>query len=308
MADKSNYGAVCERMTRNLDRIVCAEALTTDLNLNSDMLGEFTGVGKIKIPKIDMDGLADYDRENGYVSGAVDLDWEERTLRYDRGRGFDVDIMDDEERMKLMSSYLMAEFARTRVVPEVDATRFAEVAQNAGKTVETEAELTDPQTCLKAILDAEQDFEDAGNDPSTALIYCTSRVKRLLREAEPWRLLEGNNPDTRITAFDGTRLKVIPSSRFYTKIKLTKDAGESSKGSRSAGYAKDESGKPINFIFLNPAVCQGITKHETLRYFSPEIYQKKNAHHWDYRLFHDLLVLDYAKNGIYVNADGSEAV
>lgn len=307
MADPSNYGEVCERMTANLDRIVCAEALTTDLNLNGDLLGEFTGVGKIKIPKIDMDGLADYSRAEGYVSGAVDLDWEERTLRYDRGRGFDVDIMDDEERMRIMSANLMGEFARTRVIPEVDATRFAELAQNAGKTVEEEAALTDPEACLKAVLDAEQDFEDAGNQIEGALIYCTSAVKRLLREAQPWRLDEGSDPNTRITTFDGMRLKVVPSDRFYSKVKLDKDGSVSSKGSRSAGYAKDESGKDINFILLNPAVAQAITKHETLRYFSPEVYQKKNAHHWDYRLFHDLIVLDYRKGGIYVNV-GSEGV
>ena len=307
MADASNYGEVCQRMTANLDRIVCAEALTTDLNLNSDLLGEFTGVGKIKIPKIDMDGLADYDRANGYVSGAVDLDWEERTLRYDRGRGFDVDIMDDEERMRIMTANLMAEFARIRVIPEVDATRFAEVAQNAGKTKEEEAALTDAEACLKAVLEAERDFEDAGNDPSTALLYCTANVKTLLRQAQPWRILEGNEPNTRITTFDGMRMKVIPSSRFYTKITLDAKGTTSSKGKRSTGYAKDESGKPINFILINPSVAQGITKHETLRYFSPEVYQKKNAHHWDYRLFHDLIVLDYAKNGIYVNA-GSEGV
>lgn len=301
----NDLGETIVNMTRNLDKIVTEGVLTSDLNMNGDLLGQFTGVGKIKVPKIDMDGLADYSRKDGYSAGSVDLDWEERQLRYDRGRGFDIDIMDDEEHMMLVSANLMGEFARTRVIPEVDATRFQELYNNAGKAVESKWE--DGEGLVNAVLNAETDFEDAGNQLSGAIFYCTSAIKNVLRSVMPYRMGMGEAPNMRFETFDDMRIKVIPSARFYTKIELLSDT-ETSKGARSAGYKKAEDGKNIDFMIVDPSCAQAITKHETLRYFSPEIYQKMNAHHWDYRLFHDLLVLDYRKAGIYASYGAEKAL
>lgn len=298
----NDLGETIVNMTRNLDKIVTEGVLTSDLTMNGDLLGEFTGVGKIKVPKIDMDGLANYSRQDGYSAGSVDIDWEERTLRYDRGRGFDIDIMDDEEHMLIVSANLMGEFARTRVVPEVDATRFQELYNNAGKAVESTWETG--EDLLNAVLDAETDFEDAGNPLSGAVFYCTSAIKNVLRSLMPYRMGMGEAPNMRFETFDDMRIKVIPTSRFYTKIDLLNET-TTNKGARSAGYKKAEDGKNIDFMIVDPSCAQAITKHETLRYFSPEIYQKANAHHWDYRLFHDLLVLDYRKAGIFASY-GSE--
>lgn len=301
----NDLGDVVERITNQLDKIVTEGVLTSDLNMNGDLLGQFTGVGKIKVPKIDMDGLADYNRQTGYSAGSVDLDWEERTLRYDRGRGFDIDIMDDDEHMYLVSANLMAEFTRTRVIPEVDATRFQELYANAGKTVESTFE--DGEGLVNAVLDAETDFEDAGNNLSGAIFYCTSAIKNVIRSVMPYRMGMGEAPNMRFETFDDMRIKVIPSNRFYTKIDLTSDTA-TSKGARSAGYKKAEDGKNIDFMIVDPSCAQAITKHETLRYFSPEVYQKLNAHHWDYRLFHDLIVLDYRKAGIYCSYGSTKPV
>lgn len=296
MAD--GMGEVCERMTANLDKIVIEESKTADLTLGQKL--EFSGVGKVKVPKIDMDGLADYNRKDGYVDGSVDLEWEERTLEYDRGRGFDIDIMDDDERMRIVSANLMAQFARTRVIPEVDAVRFARMAQNAGKTVQ--GGWSDADDLLEVVLDAETDFEDAGNELASAIFYCTSAVKNALRKAMPYRMGMGETPNMRFEVFDEMRIITVPSNRFYTEVKLEKGtAGGGEAGSKEAGYTKGESGNGIDFMIVNPSVVQAITKHQTLRYFSPEIYQKKNAHHWDYRLFHDLIMLDNAKGGVYVS-------
>ena len=46
---------------------------------------------EIIIPKISMDGLADYSRNSGYVAGDVTLTNETVTFNYDRGRKFTVD-------------------------------------------------------------------------------------------------------------------------------------------------------------------------------------------------------------------------
>ena len=65
----------------HLDKIIERETLTSDLNMNDDLLGEFSGVGEIKIATIAMDGLANYSREDGFVKGSVSTDWEKMCIR-----------------------------------------------------------------------------------------------------------------------------------------------------------------------------------------------------------------------------------
>ena len=53
--------------------------------------------GEFLIPKMSMDGLADYSRSSGYVKGDVSITYETKSCNYDRGRKFSVDAMDNEE-------------------------------------------------------------------------------------------------------------------------------------------------------------------------------------------------------------------
>ena len=78
---------------------------------------EFIGGNAVKVFKTSMDGLADYSRNNGYVNGAVNGTWETMTLSQDRGRSFQIDVMDNEESLDLAFGTLAGEFIRTKVVP-----------------------------------------------------------------------------------------------------------------------------------------------------------------------------------------------
>ena len=84
---------------------------------------KYSGGDEIKIPSITMDGLKDYDRQNGFADGDVTLVYQTEKLTQDRGTGFTVDEMDvDESGVYDLMSMLAGEFQRTKVVPEVDAT------------------------------------------------------------------------------------------------------------------------------------------------------------------------------------------
>ena len=78
-----------------------------------------------------MDGLADYSRNGGYVQGGVTMTNETVKCNFDRGRRFDVDIMDDLETAGLAFGRLSAQFIRDKVVPELDAFRFAPTVASA---------------------------------------------------------------------------------------------------------------------------------------------------------------------------------
>ena len=289
-------GDYVTKYTERLDKIIERETLTSDLNMNSDLLGEFSDSGEIKVATIAMDGLANYDRETGFVKGSVTTGWETYKLRHDRGREFDIDAVDDEERAAIVSANVMAEFERTKVIPEVDAVRFATRAENAGNTVA--ADLTAQDATYKAVAEAEVAMEDLGADLSRCILYCTSAVKRLLRENQKqnYRLEQGQNPNEKFLTWDEMKIVTVPSARFASKVTL--NDGKTG-GQEAGGFAKAEDGKAINFMVVHPSAAAAIQRHKKLRYFAPDVNQDKDAHKWQFRLFHDLLVYENKRGLIY---------
>ena len=256
----------------------------------------FTDAGEVKVPDIVVEGLADYSRTDGFVSGGYTFGWQTYKLRYDRGREFNIDILDDEERAKIVSANVMSEFTRTKVIPEMDAVRFATMHEHAG--VQKAETITTPEAAVKAIDAAENKMQDIGIDLSDVLLYCTSEFKSLLRAAQNYRMSQGENPNGRFTIYDDMKIVPVPSARFQTKIELL-DGTTSSE--EAGGFKAASDAKLINFMLVDPSAALAIQKHQTLRYFSPAVNQKRDAHLWQYRVFHDLLVLKNKKDKIYAS-------
>ena len=289
-------GSYVTKFTNKLDKIIERETLTSDLNMNGDLLGDLTQAGEIKVAKIAMDGLANYSKTSGFVAGSVTTDWETMKLRYDRGREFEVDYLDDDERAALLSANLMSEFERTKVIPEVDAVRFATLADSAGSTVA--ANLTTSDVAYKAVMAGEQAVEDLGVDLSTCILYCTSAVKGLLRENQKqnYRLAQGEDPNGRFATWDEMKVVTVPSARFQSKVDLLDGTTDDQE---AGGFAAAADAVALNFMIVHPSACAAIQKHKKLRYFAPDVNQGKDAHLWQYRLFHDLLVYENRKGLIY---------
>ena len=115
-----------------LDEVYKLASLTAMLDGASDLARQGANANELIIPMMTMDGLADYSRNSGYVQGDVTLTNETVKCNFDRGRRFTVDTMDDLETAGLAFGRLSAEFIRTKVVPELDAFRFATYAGAAG--------------------------------------------------------------------------------------------------------------------------------------------------------------------------------
>lgn len=293
-------GAYVTKFTNKLDQLIERETLTSDLNMNGDLLGELSGAGEIKVAKLAMDGLGDYDRAAGFAPGSVTTDWETFKLQYDRGRQFEIDAMDDEERAAIVSANVMAEFERTKVIPEVDAIRFAKMAQNAGTTAT--GALATPEAALDAVLAGEQAVEDTGANLAQCVLYCTSAVKGLLRKAQNYRIGQGEAPNGTFGTFDDMKLVTVPSDRFASKVQLLDGKTKAEGNDQTAGgYKAADDASAIDFLIVHPSAVAAIQKHQTLRYFAPDVNQGKDAHLWQYRLFHDLLVYENKKALIYAH-------
>ena len=102
-----------------LDKAAVEQATSGWMEVNEKLV-KYTGGAEVKIPSLDMDGMADYDRTNGFVQGSVNFQYETKKMTQDRGRSFSFDENDvDETNFVLTASTVMDEFQRTKVVPEM---------------------------------------------------------------------------------------------------------------------------------------------------------------------------------------------
>ena len=121
-----------QTLSDTLDEVYKVASLTAVLDGNDDMVKQGANANELIIPKMSVQGLADYSRASGYVSGDVTLTNETVQCNFDRGRMFTVDSMDDLETAGIAYGRLAGELIRTKVVPELDAFRFAMYAGTSG--------------------------------------------------------------------------------------------------------------------------------------------------------------------------------
>ena len=90
-----------------LDKQLVADATSGWMEENSGQV-QYSGGNEVKIPKIELNGLGTYDRDNGFVQGAVTLTYETKQMTQDRGRTFQLDAVDvDETNFALVAGNVM---------------------------------------------------------------------------------------------------------------------------------------------------------------------------------------------------------
>lgn len=305
----NDYSSKAEKYTSFLDELAEKASVTSVLDgANSSLVGEFVGAGTVNVAKLTIDGLADYDRSDGFASGSASVEFEPYKLRFDRGKSFEIDDMDDDETMQVMTLNMLGKFVRDKVVPEMDAVRLSTYASSAGKTITNT--YTDDGEALDDLLDAEAAIEDVADLEGT-VIYMTAAFKAMIKRAVPWRFGKGDQPDSRFDTFDGNRVVTVPKARFWTSVTLGTDgfkataAGDSDQ-THVTGKASTAA-SALNFLLVKPeAVCQ-VKKTEKMRYFSPDTNQAKDAHLWQYRVYHDTIVLAERKSLIVAGVAGPAA-
>lgn len=265
-----------------------------------DSAAKFVGANAIKFFKMTMDGLGDYSRNAGYVGGDVTGTWETMTLAYDRGRKFSVDAMDNEEEAGLAFGRLASEFIRTKVVPEVDAYTFAKICQTANISVGTPVDIVPGTTDVPSLIDAGTATMNDDEVSPDRILFISEACYRGL-QAKITRVIENDAKGINRTVeyYDNMRIVRVPQNRFYTKITLNDG---STAGETAGGYAGTTStGYKINFLIVDPAAIEKVTKHVVPKVFSPAENQDADAWKFMYRLYGDTFVYDNKVAGVYLN-------
>lgn len=93
----SNTIELAKSFVPKLDECYRLASLTSVLDGAPELAKQGANANELIIPMMSMDGLADYSRNGGYVQGGVTMTNETVKCNFDRGRRFDVDVMDDLE-------------------------------------------------------------------------------------------------------------------------------------------------------------------------------------------------------------------
>lgn len=275
-----------------LDEIYKRESITARLDAMTKPV-EFGGVNEVKIFKTSVVGLGTYDRSTGYPAGDVTASWETISLTASRGRAFSVDRMDNEESLGMAFGTLAGEFIRTKVVPEVDAYRFAKFGGWSGVSG-TAAALANAAAVLAAVDVASASLDDAEVPLEGRLLFLASPMYRLLNQSVTRQFGNETSIQRKLKVLDDMTVIEVPQARFYDAITLNAGATPDAGGYTSTGTA-------MNFILMHPSAREQATKLATLKVFSPEENQLSDSWLFQYRLYHDAWVYDNKKAGIYVH-------
>ena len=286
----ANNIALNKKYVTMLDEVYKNASLTAKLDGNPDLVQQGANANELVIPMIEMQGLGDYDRNSGYVSGDVTMTNETVKCNFDRGRMFTVDTMDNEETAGLAFGRLASEFIRTKVVPELDAFRFASYCGKSGITKKEET-LNDGAAVLAALRVATTAMDEAEVPMEDRHLFITPTLDGMIADLDTTKSRE-------ILARFTTKT-LVPQTRFYTAI----DQKDGHTGGQEAGgYTKASSGgADLNFMVIHkPALIQ-FDKHVAPKIVTPEQNQDADAYKYGYR---NVGIADVYKNklaGVYAS-------
>ena len=293
-----------------LDQVYKNEAKTSILD------GDETTVqkgnhGEIKIAKLDMDGLGDFSRNEGYTKGNTKFIWE--TVKYDKERSQDlrIDRLDNQEALGLPFARLSGEFVRTKVIPETDAARIAKIAGVDGISRKAET-LNDGASVVKALRTCTNKMDEDEVPTENRILFITPTLKGMIDDLDTTKskkVLERFStvievPQTRmytaVTLNDGTEnygyqkakdtyvvskdTAVVTGKNYYTKSEETYSKVTSPTGnpSTSSYYELIESGKEINFLCVEKSAVV-TAMDQFMKYFTPDEDQIADDNVFKYR-------------------------
>lgn len=285
-----------------LDKQLVEKSTTGWMEDNAKQV-QYNGGAEVKIPKMTMSGLGDYDRNSGFAQGAVAVTYETRTLTQDRGRTFQLDAMDvDETNFAATAGAVMREFQNTKVIPEIDAYRYSkiyELAEAAGKT-STYTPAVD--SIFETLMNDITAVRDAAGECTEIVVAMSAKVAGMLDLAKGGtNVLQSGffaqgKAEIKVKEIDGCPIIRVPSARFKTGYTFM-DGVENTEG----GFAAEEDAKGINWIVMVKEAPVAISKTDVTRIFDPMTNQNANAWKIDYRKYHDLWIMDNGMDGVLVS-------
>lgn len=292
----NNSIALAQQFLPVLDNVYKAEAKASILDTANEFI-RFIGANVVQVYKLGLQGLGDYDRNTGFVTGDMTGTWETLTLTQDRGRSFGIDTMDNEEVGGLLLGASMEEFIRRYVAPEIDAYFFAKAAANAGNS--DTAAISSGSDAVDAIDAATVAMDDAEVPYEGRILFVSPTIYGYLKAGTTRMVMNrDDNVNYNIAMYNDMRVISVPQARFYSAIDLYDGT---TLGEENGGFVKDAAGKDLNFLIVHPSAIRKIAKHVVPRLIPPQYNNFADQWLMQYRIYHDAFILDNKVDGVYAH-------
>lgn len=293
----ANNIALSKNYIAILDTVYKRTSLSAVLDSDASVAQQGNKANEIVIPKLSMDGLADYSRNGGYVNGDVTLAHETVKFNYDRGRKFSIDYIDNEESAEVPFMNLASEFMRTKVVPEKDAFTFATLAGIDGiSKISTGASLTDGADVMAALKAGADKMDEDEVPEENRILFITPTNLSAVKAMDTTKSREI------LDAF--SQIVKVPQGRFYTAIDLydgVDHSGSSGKNETAGGYVKAASGKDINFMIIHKPAVLKFNKRSASSIITPENNADADAYIQKFREYGLVDAYENKLAGIYLH-------
>lgn len=287
----ANSIALSKNYISILDAVYKKASLTSVLDSDPSVAQQGNKANEIVIPKLSMDGLADYSRNGGYVNGDVTLTHETVTFNYDRGRKFSIDYIDNEESAEVPFMNLASEFIRTKVAPEKDAFTFAILAGLEGiSKVSAGASLADGAEVMAALKAGIDKMDEDEVPEENRILFITPTNLSAVKAMDTTKSRE---------LLDGfSQIVKVPQSRFYTAIDLYNGTSE---GETAGGFVKASAGKDINFMIIHKPAVLKFNKRSASSIITPENNADADAYIQKFREYGLVDAYENKLAGIYLH-------
>lgn len=282
-----------------LDEVIAAGLTSAPLTAGASRI-KYNGGNTVKIAKLSVDGYSDYSRSNGYPAGDAVLSWEDHLITMDRGVAFNIDVMDEDETQQTLSATnIIAEFGRTRSVPELDSYRYSKIFQSIvdDTTVRYGYYNPDGATILGTLQGNIADIQNVIGEQEPLICFISGTAFKALTQSTQLSKQLGvqnvtgaNGVTTKIYDVDGVRLIPVPSARMKTEYTF------GTKGYTAKKWAQD-----MNWIIISPNAAVAFMKHNKMKIISAEDNQDADAEKILARMYHDCWVYDNKHDAIYVS-------
>ena len=277
-----------------LDAQMLASATSAFMEANAGQV-KYDGGDTVHIPEISMQGLAKYDRDEGFNQGSVTLKFNPYKMTQDRGRTFQLDSMDvNETNFVATAGTVMGEFQRTQVIPEIDSYRYSKIAALATAENKVTTGFTPAVATILEKLEAEiTEIQDVVGEDEGLIVVMSTKLRTILNNADKFNRylnvaeFKNGSINTTVKSFNDIPILGVPSARMKTAY-VFNDGKTANQ--QAGGFKADTAAKDINWIIMPQRAPIAVSKTDKVRVFAPDINQKADAWKIDYRKYHDLWI------------------
>lgn len=277
-----------------LDAQMLAGATTAFMEANAGQV-KYDGGDTVHIPEISMQGLAKYDRDEGFNQGSVTLKFNPYKMTQDRGRTFQLDSMDvNETNFVATAGTVMGEFQRTQVIPEIDSYRYSKIAALATAANKVTAGFTPTATTILEKLEEEiTNILDVVGENEPLIVVMSTKLRTMLNNSDKFNkfldvtAFQNGAVNTNVKSFNGVPIITAPSACLKTQY-VFNDGKTANQ--QAGGFKADTAAKDINWIIMPQRAPIAVSKTDKVRVFTPDVNQKADAWKIDYRKYHDLWI------------------